>query len=525
MKTTLNRKDIHRFARLAGKLAKQNELPQTAIFSPGEGGMTMTASCRNATLCMTVPGIEIPSSFSLPWPAVKELAAKKSGSVEIEATGKQVTASWLVGERTQFMPYESKVPAKVPVLSMPENSVTHPIRLFDVLGEAGKFTGQHETRSFSSIHLRGVPDHPEISPETPPETLSETRKPQIVVCDGRHIYCHEGFPFPWSGDVLCPNSRIFQSAEIRECGETVCVGAIGKQIYFRVGDVTFRLNQSEGTPLKLDRFLDHQDRPIWLHLDPTDAEFMFSQLDNLPGNTEKDRPVYVLLNGSVTIRGYDPIQKTATELRLSRSRHEGESIEIPMNREFLKNAIGLGVRRIGFGPENDDTAQDGTARNHAANDDIPIGKTDSCVTYFWTTLMGDKPVCDEENLTILDSGTQPASTAPAAPAPTAPAPAETAPAAPVAQPSRKKSGDPNPVKQIPDKTQPVLAKAARRVPAKTEPRIMTPIQAAEAVYAAMRENLQTMRQLVRHMKKQDKQNHALRTRLQLLREELPGILG
>jgi len=54
---------------------------------------------------------------------------------------------------------------------------------------------------------------------------------------------------------------------------------------------------------------------------------------------------------------------------------------------------------------------------------------------------------------------------------------------------------------------------------------MTPIQAAEAVYAAMRENLQTMRQLVRHMKKQDKQNHALRTRLQLLREELPGILG
>lgn len=511
MKTTLNRKDIHRFARLAGKLVKPNELPQAAVFSPGEGGMVITASCRDATLCLTVPGIEIPSPFALPWPAVRELAAKKNGTVEIEATGKQVKASWLVGERTQFMPYESKVPAKVPVLSMPENSVTHPIRLFDAISEAGKFTGQHETRSFSSIHLRGVPEHPETSPET--------RKPQIVACDGRHIYCHEGFAFPWSGDVLCPNSRIFQSAEIRECGETVRVGMIGKQIYFQAGDVTFRLNQSDGTPLKLDRFLDNRDRPIWLHLDPGDAKFMLQQLDNLPGNTKDNRPVYVLLNGSVTIRGYDPIQKTATELRLSRSRHEGESIEIPMNREFLKNAMNLGVRRIGFGPGNDDTSQDDTTKNHTANDEIPIGQTDSSVTYLWTTLTGGEPVCDEANLTVLDSGTQPAPTE-SDTSSSAPAPVATAP-----QASRKKPGNPNLVKQVPDKTQPVLTKAARRVSAAIDPENMTPIQTAEAVYAAMRENLQNMYQLMRYMKKQDKQNHALRSTLQSLSKELPGILG
>ena len=503
MKITLNRKDIHRFARLAGKLVKQNELPQAAIFSPGEGRMIITAVCKDAMLCMTVPGIEIPSSFSLPWPAVTELAAKKSGTVEIEATGKQVKASWFVGERIQFMPFKSKAPAKVPVLSMPENSVTHPIQLFDAIGEAGKFTGQHETRSFNSIHLRGVPDHP----ETPPETPSKTRKPQILVCDGVQIYCHEGFAFPWSADVLCPNSRIFRSEEIRECGETVCVGATDKQVYFQAGDVTFRFNQPEGRPLKLDRFLDNRDRPIWLHLDPGDAEFLLQQLDNLPGNTEKDRPVYVLLNGSVAIRGHDLIRKTATELRLSHSRCEGESIMIPMNREFLINAIGLGVRRIGFGPEQEDTAQ-----NHTSQDDIPIGQTDSSVTYFWAVLTGNEPVCDEENPTILDSGIQPASPESAAPAATAP------------KPVRKKPGNPNFVKQVPCKTQPVLAKAARRVPATTDPENMTPIQAAEAVYAAMRENLQNMVQLLRRMKQQEKQNHDLRTTLQSLRK-LPGILG
>ena len=499
MKTTLNRGDIRRFARLAGKLVKQNELPEAAIFSPGEGGMTMTASGKDATLCMTVPGIEIPSAFSLPWPAVRELAAKKSGSVEIETTGKQVKASWLVGERMQFMPCESKVPAKIPLLSMPENSVMHSMRLFDAIGEAGKFTGQHETCGFNSIHLRGT-------------------KSQIASSDGRQIYCHDGFAFPWSTDVLCPNSRIFQSAEIRECGETVCVGAIDKQVYFQVGDVTFRLNQPEGTPLKLDRYLDHRDRPSWMHLDPRDAEFLLQQLDNLPGNTAKDRPVYVLLNGSVTIRGYDPTQKTATELRLSRSRHEGESIVIPMNREFLKNAVDLGVRCIGFGPENDDTAQEGTAQKHTANADLPIGQTDSSVTYFWTTLTGDVPVCDEGNLTILDSDTQ---SAPAE----SDTPSSVAPAATAPKPARKKPDNPKLVKQVSDKTQPVLAKAARCVPAKTERENMTPIQIVEAVYAAMRENTQDMYQLVRYMKRQDKQDQTLRIKLQSLSKELPGIIG
>lgn len=67
--------------------------------------------------------------------------------------------------------------------------------------------------------------------------------------------------------------------------------------------------------------------------------------------TDRESPIYVELKDRVAVRGHDQAQQTATELRLTRSRYDGKSLTMPMNRRFLKNALSFGINRIGFDPD------------------------------------------------------------------------------------------------------------------------------------------------------------------------------
>ena len=496
MKITLNRKNLNSFERLVSKLVKQTELPKTVLFSPGDGGMNLTAFCVNATLCMNVPGIEIATSFSLPWSAVKELVSKKTGNLGFDVTDTQITASWLVDEMPQYRYYKLEAPSEEQRPQIPETIMTHSMQLFDVIGEAAKYTDpEHARYVLGSVFLRGT-------------------KSQVIATDARQIFCHNGITFPWQEDVACPSSRIFGSDEIREFGETIQVGVIGNQICFQVGDVTFWLNQPEGRHPNLDQYISNTDRGTWLYLDPDDAEFVMRKLDNMPGNTEETLPVYVSLDGSVVIRGHDREQKMATELRLTRSYYEGKELTMSMNRKFLKNAIRFGVNRIGF---------------DKGGGEIMIGLTDHDFTYFWMSLSGNEPVCDEGKLTVLESSSRPASTTPAIPVASA-APAVSVTHSP--KQARKKRGNRNPAKPVSGKNQPVLAKAARRVPAESKaeakpeakPEEMDPIQEVKTLYGVLFEAAKNVRKLERFLKRQGKQDRIVTNAIASLRQ-LTGTCG
>ena len=496
MQTTLHRHDLYRFERLVNKLVRPSELPTAITFSACPGGGMLTAFCENAAMSMTVPDVNIRASepvgkhnacqvatngsgktpdyfpndtkiFSVPWSALKELMSKKDGgNVDFDVTDARITATWSVNGIPQRREY---IPPKFPekrIPTMPENSVTHPMRLFDVLADAAKCTETENARNpLGGICLRGG---------------------KVIATDGRQAFLHDGFAFPWENDVLCPTSRIFGSKEIREFGDVVRLGVTGNQVGFQVESVTFWFKQIDGRFPKLDQLLEKRDKLTWLRLEPGDAEFTLQRLDNMPGNFDHDSPVYLVLNHeAVTIRGHDRLQKSATELQLNRSHYEGGHVFVPMNRRFLKNALEFGIHCIGF---------DAVGRGHVIGYDV--GNSDSQLTFLWMPLEGDESVCDAEKLTTLASD--------------------------VKTSSATRVSKIEPVKSIPAKQPPVLATAARRISVETNPVNLNTIQTAEALCTSLYETLQNTRRLVRHLKQQKKQDRLVRNTLESLKQ-LQGI--
>jgi len=157
-----------------------------------------------------------------------------------------------------------------------------------------------------------------------------------------------GFNFPFCDDVLCPVAKIFNSKELREIGDTVNIGSEGDWIFFQIGKVCFWLKKIDGRFPTMDQFTRNIDGHSWLHIDPTDAAFLQERLDALPGKDGKDDPVFVRLDNGVAVRGCDMTKETATDLRLTQSRYEGSNVVMAVNRKYLRNALGFGIKRIGF---------------------------------------------------------------------------------------------------------------------------------------------------------------------------------
>ncbi|MCL2306410.1 MAG: hypothetical protein FWC43_13795, partial [Planctomycetaceae bacterium] len=96
----------------------------------------------------------------------------------------------------------------------------------------------------------------------------------------------------------------------------------------------------------------------------------------------------------------------------------------------------------------------------------------------------------------------------------------------------KKRGNRNPAKLVSGKNQPVLAKAARRVPAESKaeakpeakPEEMDPIQEVKTLYGVLFEAAKNVRKLERFLKRQGKQDRIVTNAIASLRQ-LTGTCG
>jgi hypothetical protein len=373
MQVTLNRKDLYRFERLVNKLVNSHDCPIAVAFLPNPDGVEFTAFYRDATLCLTVPGVTMKKSFALPVSALKELAAKHNDMVTFDVTSTGTIANWNVNGIPQSQQYPSTNRRFMPKLSLPEKTETHPFRLFDVLADAAKCTdGNYARFALGNICLNGT-------------------KSRIAASDAKQAYICDGFAFPWEDEVLCPPSRIFGSRAIAEFGDSIQVGVTKDKVYFQIGVVTFWLKKIEGRFPDIDKLLAGYDTSTWLELDRSDAEFMVERLDDLPGKKQENSPVFLALNDTVAVRGYEKKPKSGTELRLSRSRYKGEPVTVAMNRLHLKQAIRFGVNRIVLG---------------ATEKSSVMGYGESDLKYLWMSLYIDEPVCNANKMTVLESDTK-----------------------------------------------------------------------------------------------------------------------
>ncbi len=254
--------------------------------------------------------------------------------------------------------------------SKPDKFGTFQAPLFDALVDAGKCVDADNTRySLGAICLRG-------------------KKAQIISTDGRQALIQDGFAFPWEGDVLCPVSKIFGAKEFRKIEDTVMVGSKDQWVFFEIGNVSICLKALGGRYPRLEQFTRNIANHSWLEIDPDDASFVSERLTSLPGKADREFPVYVHLNDNILVRGHDRERQTATELRMNRSRYEGDDAMTAVNRHYLKNALDLGITRLGID----------------SKDTTPLVGYGERKTFVLMPLEGDEPKVANENITVLESG-------------------------------------------------------------------------------------------------------------------------
>lgn len=369
MQTTINRYDVHVFERLVSKLMRPSELPQTVPFAPCSEGLQFVAFGKDAVLRMTTHSEDTVEPFTLPWSATKQLASRKREPGEVQVEGDSVSVTYSLGGVPQHVTYPSPGLTENRLPPKPDNIVAHDISILDALCDAGKCVDSDNSRySLGAICLRAA-------------------KSQIITTDGRQALMQEGYTFPWSDDVLCPVSKIFASKELRELSDAVHVGYENDWLYFEIGNVAIWLKSVEGKFPQMDQFTKRIDHFTWLDLDPVDSNFVAQRLENLPGKSERESPIYIELNGHLSVRGHDQSQLSATELLLARSRYEGKPVAMAMNRRFLKNALDFGINRIGFDPD----------------ERTPVVGYGNRKTFVIMPLEGDEPKVDKEKLTVLNS--------------------------------------------------------------------------------------------------------------------------
>ncbi len=456
MKTFVNRSDLYRFERLVSRLVKSSDLPTTIAFAPCADGLQIAAFSGTAVLTLTAPSIDVIEPFTLPWATVKEFASKKNDSISIDVNGNTVSLSWNVNgiPQQKTVPSIGLIDKRLP--TTPDNTVAHPISMFDALADAGKCVDSENSRySLGSICLRGS-------------------KAQIVSTDGRQALIQDGFSFPWENDVLCPATKIFGTKELQNRTDTVRIGFEGGWIMFEVGLVRFWLKEIDGKFPLLDQFTRDIGGHSWLHVDPSDAIFVSDRLDNLPGKLDKESPIYVELKDRISVRGHDTVQKTATELRMEKSRCDGSNVMMSVNRRFLKNAFDFGINRIGFDPK----------------DRTPLIGYGDRKTFIIMPLEGDEPKVEVDKITVLTSNVK------------------TSIPSKIDKPVKAKTNDPVPTRRV----HPTAKSSTSTVEQ------MDVIAASEGLCQTLADTLSITRRLVRNLKQQRKQNRLMRATIASLKQ-------
>ncbi len=372
MSIKINHSDLQLFERLTSKLVKPSELPETVYCVPNSNGLRLSAVCDAAILTLTLPPVGRVTPFTLPWTTIKQLSVvpNKGDDIDVNVDGPSAMLSWHVKGIPQQMSAKSSVPPDDFMPSTPDEFGTFQTALFDALVDAGQCVDKESINYLRGLCLRG-----------------ETG--QVIATDRHQALIQDGFSFPWKGDVLCPVSKIFGAKELRKIDDTVMVGARNTWIFFEIGNVSICLKELNGRYPRLDQFTQNVDNHSWLEINPADASFVAERLASLPGKKDREFPVYIHLNDNILVRGHDQKRHTATELRMTRSRYEGDDAMMAVNRHYLKNALDFGITRLGID----------------SKDTTPLVGYGDGKTFIMVPLAEeDEPRVLNKNITVLESG-------------------------------------------------------------------------------------------------------------------------
>jgi hypothetical protein len=344
-------------------------------FTAAAGTLNVKARFADIAVEYSEPTSGSDETLWLPFQVLDDCAAKRDEPVHVEVTGKdRCTAQWRDGNVPQIVQYDCKPPAdaeKFPV--RPETFAENKTGLLEALTAASDTCDPDSTRyALGHLQLRG-------------------EQGTIVATDGRQLLVHNGFQFPWTGDLLVPRSKTFTSTELPhdlpvQVGKTenwVAIGIGRWMIHMAINvdgrfpDVTWHIPQINSAKTRCS-------------FSPDDADFLAETLPKLPCDDDCNRPVTLDLNGQVVVRAKPSDSTQSTEVVLTGSSFSGEPIRLNMNRNYLARAMQMGLRELSI-----------------TSDKMPLACVDDRRQYVWMPLDPESAIPPANNAIRIVPGSNP----------------------------------------------------------------------------------------------------------------------
>ena len=301
-------------------------------FLAAADALTIRGVTHNVAVERRIAGEYETETIHLPFHGLAECAGRDDEPVSLRPQGKQVLVEWHERDVPQTRGFDAPSDAELKRLpefpSLPRRMQASDRELLSALAAAAETTDPESSRyALGCLCLRADDG-------------------RIAATDGRQIFAHGGFEFPWKGELLVPACKAFCSKEIAEC-ETVAIGKTKDWLAIRCDDWTLllRVNQEGRFPC-IEDFVQPCEAGSTLRFSDADAEFFAKTAKKLPGDEEPDSPLTIELNGTVAVRAKGEQQPEPTELVLSSSRCSGQPICFQTNRCFLTRAVKLGFREL-----------------------------------------------------------------------------------------------------------------------------------------------------------------------------------
>lgn len=466
LRTALRKAGIHQ--------SRSTTNSPVAVIANAEG-LHIRAKSYTAALEYDEPASLPTETIWLPAQFLDDCEGGKAEPVTIEAfSDGHLTACWHQKKIQQMVEYDA-VPDKDRFRDFPERPpqmARNEPHLLPALIAAGETTDPNSTRyALGNIQFNG-----------------NTGK--IVATDGRNLLTQWGFVFPWDDAVLVSASKFFTFADLPQ-DQVVEVGKSGSQAAFRIAPWTIWLPIDD-----VGRFpkTDDMVRPVdaatsSCRLSASDADFLIRSIGDLPSDGTLDEPVTLDLNGHVVLRGKAPERPEPTELVLTGSIAGGEPIRLPMNRQYLARATRLGFRDF-----------------HFYGDQSPVICRDDRRAYLWAVVSSECLALPHPNAVRIESSAEA----------TSPTVATTKPSTRKRQVSATKP-DTAPTTENSEATQ----SKPRRRRARTERETISclpPIEQARALRESLRDTLVKSNELIRALKRQQKQSKVVATTLASLKQ-------
>jgi hypothetical protein len=298
-------------------------------FQAGLDGLRIHSLTADTAVQYLQPGEYPREEFAVPMDLLDACRGKRDDPVMLEArTKKKIVASWLDAGIPQRAEYDAE-PIKKPFPEMPAALVDVDSAFWQALRDAAESSDPNPTRfALNNIQLRG-------------------ESGLVFATDGRQIFQHGGFQFPWSEDVLIPAPAVLGSAELA-ADVGVEIGKTEQSLALRIGSWTVALTiDRDGRFPKLEEIIARADSGnSLLRLTPGDAEFLAAALPRLPREDATGCGVTLDLNGRAYVRAKGASNAVVTELELTNSVVAGEPIRAVMDRRYLLRALKLGFREV-----------------------------------------------------------------------------------------------------------------------------------------------------------------------------------